>query len=308
MQNWTANILFLFSISAALGVIYLWLYLKKREAQKFPFSDAVPRLPGQGLSEKINELSFELALYFGLVPLAPVLLYAVYLQSLAINGDQVSGPAAIILLLLAAGAVSYLIIRIFRIFSERHACQLGYAGEVAVGSALNELMRQGYYVFHDIRGDNEFNIDHIAVGPNGVFAIETKAKTMSKKVSSRKAFKVTYDGESLYFSDKPRKRHRDYINQAEDGAKWVSEWLSEATGMSVKAIPVLVFPGWFINRKRPGDILVLNHNQLATLANEKSRQLDQGEITHVVYQIKQKYLDQRSGRSRYVVGEHETVN
>jgi len=291
MYNWTANLLLLFSMGAVLGVLFLWIYLKKKELRKFPFSDDVLRIPGQGLSEKMNELSFDLAISFGLVPLAPVLTYAIYLQSLSDNGRQMSGPVAVGLLLIAAGSMSYLIIRIFRILGERHAYQLGYAGEVAVAGSLNELIRDGYYIFHDIQGDRKFNIDHIAVGPNGVFAIETKVKTKSKKVPTKMAYKVFYDGEALYFPEKPKCRHKDYIEQAESGAKWVSKWLSSATGMSVKATPVLVMPGWFIERKRPGGILVLNHNQLAALERVNNARLSQEEVRCIAYQIKQKCLD-----------------
>lgn len=291
MSNWTANLLLFFSLGAVFCVVYLWMYLKKKEARKFPFSDDVLRMPGQGLSEKMSELSFDLAAYFGLVPLVPVTTYAIYLQSLLVNERQMLWPFATILLLIAAGAMSYLIIRIFRILGEIHAYQLGYAGEVAVAGSLNELIRDGYYIFHDIQGDRKFNIDHIAVGPNGVFAIETKVKTKSKKVPSKMAYKVFYDGEALYFPEKPKYRHKDYIEQAESGAKWVSKWLSSATGMSVKVTPVLVMPGWFIERKRPGGILVLNHNQLATLVRENKIRLSQDEVDRIVYQIKQKCLD-----------------
>lgn len=53
--------------------------------------------------------------------------------------------------------------------------RLGWEGELATGEQLNRLYAQGYDVFHDIDGGG-FNIDHVAVGPAGVFAIETKAR------------------------------------------------------------------------------------------------------------------------------------
>ncbi|MBN1547047.1 MAG: NERD domain-containing protein [Syntrophaceae bacterium] len=54
--------------------------------------------------------------------------------------------------------------------------RLGYEGEMATGQELNMLMLEGYHVFHDFPADR-FNIDHIVVSPNGVIAIETKAKS-----------------------------------------------------------------------------------------------------------------------------------
>jgi len=289
---WTVNLVLLLSFSAGLGVFYLWIYLKKREARKFPFADDVLRSPGESLSRKTEELSFDLSMNFGLIPLAPVMVYAVYLQMFAIDGE-VPPAVAVTLLLMASAVVSYLLIRIYRILGERHYYQLGYAGEVAVGNALNELMRQGYYVFHDVKGDGEYNIDHIVVGPTGVFAVETKARTKSKKVPAKSAYKVGYDGEYLYFPDCPSAKQGDFIGQAERGAKWVGKWLSEATGETVNAIPVLVMPGWFIERTGPGGVLVLNHNQLEALTKQSDGRLGQKAIKCIAYQIKQRCLNEK---------------
>lgn len=51
----------------------------------------------------------------------------------------------------------------------------GAAGEEAVGEILESLREQGWCVIHDVsfgRG----NIDHIVVGPGGIFTIETKSR------------------------------------------------------------------------------------------------------------------------------------
>lgn len=51
----------------------------------------------------------------------------------------------------------------------------GAEGEEVVGKALEELRAEGWCVIHDVsfgRG----NIDHIVVGPGGIFTIETKSR------------------------------------------------------------------------------------------------------------------------------------
>lgn len=51
----------------------------------------------------------------------------------------------------------------------------GAEGEEAVGEILEGLRERGWYVIHDVsfgRG----NIDHIVVGPGGIFTIETKSR------------------------------------------------------------------------------------------------------------------------------------
>jgi hypothetical protein len=45
--------------------------------------------------------------------------------------------------------------------------RLGFKGERAVGEELNQLLRQGFHVFHDLPFDS-FNIDHVIVGPTAL--------------------------------------------------------------------------------------------------------------------------------------------
>ncbi|MEP6843953.1 MAG: nuclease-related domain-containing protein, partial [Pseudolysinimonas sp.] len=55
------------------------------------------------------------------------------------------------------------------------AWQKGANGEVAVGAALDRLTPLGVQVLHDRRiPGTKANIDHIAVGPRGVFVIDAK--------------------------------------------------------------------------------------------------------------------------------------
>jgi len=50
----------------------------------------------------------------------------------------------------------------------------GAIGEEQVGKVLEPLRAQGYTLIHDL-DSGRGNIDHVVVGPNGVFIIETKA-------------------------------------------------------------------------------------------------------------------------------------
>jgi hypothetical protein len=52
----------------------------------------------------------------------------------------------------------------------------GASAESAVGAELDELIRDGYIVMHDVMFGGEGNLDHIVSGPNGVFLVETKFK------------------------------------------------------------------------------------------------------------------------------------
>ncbi|GJM24502.1 MAG: hypothetical protein DHS20C16_09170 [Phycisphaerae bacterium] len=56
---------------------------------------------------------------------------------------------------------------------------------------MEQTREKGYRVYHDIQCDG-FNIDHVLIGPGGVFVIETK--TASKPTKGNATIK--YDGES----------------------------------------------------------------------------------------------------------------
>jgi len=50
----------------------------------------------------------------------------------------------------------------------------GAAGEELVGNALESLRDRGWYALHDVQLDRG-NIDHVLIGPAGIFTIETKS-------------------------------------------------------------------------------------------------------------------------------------
>jgi hypothetical protein len=58
----------------------------------------------------------------------------------------------------------------------------GIEGEKAVGQFLERLREQRYQVFHDLVGDG-FNVDHVLIGPAGVFTIETKTSSPSTLIA-----------------------------------------------------------------------------------------------------------------------------
>jgi hypothetical protein len=278
-----------FPPALVIAYLFTWSYIKKRSNRKFPFADAVLRNPGDSLAEKMRDLSMDMGLYFPLTALIPLYFYAVYLQMEADRQQAATWFVPIVLGGFGLLAALWFLFKYMRALKELHRYRIGYAGEVAVGNALNQLMLQGYRVFHDIQGDKKFNIDHLLVGPTGVFAVETKTKTKMKKIEGRQAFKVIYDGKSLYFPDRPNTPHRAFLEQSKRNAKWVSNWLSEATGHPVKVQPVLVLPGWYIDVKKPGSVRVLNHKQvqaMTTVSNEKP--LDKPEIVRNVHQIQQR--------------------
>jgi hypothetical protein len=69
----------------------------------------------------------------------------------------------------------------FRPSEQARTWQRGAHGERRTARLLDRLTRDGYVVFHDLAvpGKTSANVDHLAIGPTGVFVIDSKQWTGS---------------------------------------------------------------------------------------------------------------------------------
>ena len=143
----------------------------------------------------------------------------------------------------------------------------GIAGEKSVGQFLEQFRANGYDVFHDIPGDStkgeKHNIDHVLIGPGGVFTIETK---YAQKPAKGQCI-VERDGDELKINGMIPERNP--IIQAKAQGREVSQILEASTGQKYAVQPIVVYPGWFVQNKTPDtSVLVLNEKMIAhALAN-----------------------------------------
>lgn len=151
----------------------------------------------------------------------------------------------------------YILVRVWRLFGILRITNLGREGEEYVGQELTLLMCRGAHVFHDI--PYKFgNIDHIVVGNDKVFAIETKAvrKLQSQSNKTGRDSTVVFDGHQLIF---PHMKTDDPIKQAQRHAKHIREVLKNNCGLSMEVVPVVALPGWFVRIESAGkEVLVIN--------------------------------------------------
>jgi hypothetical protein len=182
----------------------------------------------------------------------------------------------------------YLLLKTIRLLEQRRTVRLGYEGELAVGQELNQLMIDGYRVFHDFPGE-KFNIDHIIVGRAGVLAVETKTRSKPTSHNRRLDATVVYDGKVLNF---PTGKDRSALEQARRQSQWLTRWLANAVGEPLKVTPILALPGWFVERTGPGGIPVINPRQIKSLLRSgKTPCLSDGLITRVAHQLEQRCRD-----------------
>lgn len=169
-------------------------------------------------------------------------------------------------------------IKIVRLWKKWKDYKLGCDGERIVGESLEKLREKGYKVFHDIVNEG-FNIDHIIVGPGGIFTIETK--TISKKGSS----KILYDGSDIkidgFTSD------RNPITQVRGQVYWLENFIAEHdTKLNVKVKPVIVYPGWYVIQEvYDAEVWVLNIKALPSFLEKREVSLNQEQINLIASYI-----------------------
>lgn len=165
---------------------------------------------------------------------------------------------------LFACGVALAIWKIRRVWREIATWKLGENGEQYVGQILETEMRPlGYDVFHDIqieKSGRKMNIDHVLVGPNGVYLVETKAWRKPEKGSPE----IEYKKGMLYragqkVDDKP-------IREALGLAKTASQLFYDLTGRKYYVKPILVFAGWYhrVDMTHDSPILFLNEKRISS--------------------------------------------
>jgi hypothetical protein len=223
------------------------------QRNRSPLKDKPLRNPGQSAEERLWDV-----LYDRLLP--P---FAIALFLLVMAGMEwwryffPLPPNPGLHTVVAALALGYAVFRLVRSLPEIRALRQGRDGERAVGQFLERLREKGYQVFHDVVGTG-FNVDHILIGPAGIYTVETKTYSKPEKGDS----KIVFEGETLLVNG--RTPERNPIVQARAQARWLRELLAEGTGKRFPVMPVILFPGWFIEQGKDTtrDLWVLNPKAL----------------------------------------------
>ncbi len=150
-----------------------------------------------------------------------------------------------------------------------------------MGQYLEGLRTDGYQVFHDITGPN-FNLDHVVIGPGGIFTIETKAYSKPKRGNPQ----ISFQGQTLTIGDHPTEPN--LISQAKDQANGLGNILKESTGQGYGIKPVIVFPGWFVaplSAQQKETLWILNPKALPSCLKRTPTQLNPEQIHLAAYHL-----------------------
>ena len=269
-----------------LAGLALWRKKNRKTRAPFPENAKLLRGPGETLRRKLADLD-ERSTYEVLIAFILPLIVGVGIAQIATHLEGTEQLVGLALATLALLISLVLVIRRLVNGIERwRNTWLGYFGERIVAESLEELKPQGFRIFHDVpAGDtkNPFNIDHVIVGPSGVFAVETKTRRKGRARPGFAEHQIIYDGQVLAY---PWGEDRHGLDQAARQAAWLQSSLEQLLGQSVRVQPLLTFPGWMVITRAPGAVTVLNPKQIpAALALRGTPALDDRQIDLISRQL-----------------------
>ncbi len=177
-------------------------------------------------------------------------------------------------------ATAYCIFRIFRLRKEIRNLNQAEKGERRVSELLTQLRRKRYVAFDDLLVDQS-NIDHVLVGPGGIFAIETKAYN----IFGNGCVGVDESG-VLRLGNKPA--IKDPLRQAARSAEKVAKILKERVRKDFDVTPVLIFPGWTLRgAKAETGVVVLNDDMVSDFFESRRTVLLDEQITNICSHLDQ---------------------
>jgi Nuclease-related domain len=279
-----------FALSA---IAILWWERRKRGSRSpFPSDLRLLRAPGEEQLKVVNRLDQDFLFLTLAAALTPCLAAVLVLEGVrrlpgwwTVAGLCAVGAALVAVYGLAARwAVKRL--------RERGLRYLGYVGERVVAEELEPLKAGGWGVFHNVpceNGREKFNIDHVAVGPGGVFAIETDTRRKGAALEGREDYKVFFDGEQLTW---PWGEDQQGVSQALRNAQWLQQWLRKTTGEKLDVTPVLALPGWTVEAPAQAHVRVVNPSWLPDLlAGTNAAPLSSKDVEVCARQLQQRCRD-----------------
>lgn len=229
--------------------------------RKSPIKEPPLRDAGASIQDRFNALLYD-RLFFWIVGgaffvAASVQEWLRYYKNTPPSPKFITGLACVVCVVVA--------VKVLETMKELRCLQLGLSGEKAVAEKLDELRAHGYHVIHDIPGDS-FNVDHVVVGPTGVFVVETKTRSKVEGPDAR----VDYDGQTIRVAG--FEPDRDPIKQVRASSDFIQTLIKNKIGLDIAIQPVVVFPGWWVNEPKPTpDVWVLNETRLlGYIKNERN--------------------------------------
>lgn len=279
MQTSGLLLIVLYLVIYAGLVAAVWAWRLNRRQERPPTPEKLLRAPGESLRRKLESFDNQLLLQLLAGGLLPLLVMALGLYGLGQADPGAQTWGLIFLLLLVAGGVFMSARWLIQILDRRRNHYLGYFGERVVGERLEALRQQGYLVFHDVpalEAQPTFNLDHVVVGPTGIFAIETKTRRKGASRPGLAEHKIVAREGTLQF---PWGADAHGLKSTLERARWLQEWAYQILGYQAPVVPVLTFPGWWVEDLGHGPVRVTNPQQILPLVKAGAAVLSEDQVS-----------------------------
>lgn len=162
--------------------------------------------------------------------------------------------------------VRTLLARALGVHTDERAWRRGARGEELVAARLAKLPAGSWFVFHDLPiGDRGANVDHLVIGPGGVFSLNTKNLTGKVWVAERT---LLHNG-----------RKTDYLPKARREGERVAGLLSTAVRWPVAVRPVVVvICDDFTVKAQPPDVSVVARRRITPWLTAQPAVLDAHQV------------------------------
>lgn len=214
------------------------------------FPIAALRSPGESTRFRIDRTNGEIAAFATAIGAIPLALYAALLSYVHFLWLDLGWMETGYFGILSAGFILYGTNKIKRLKARRRRLHIRYEGQLAVAQEVNRLIPEGCRVYHDFPTDH-FHIDHIIVGPQGVFTVTTKVVSRSRYRQNQ----AMLDGQRIVFD---RRSDNQTVAYAAFQASWLAKWLLTATGEALVVQPILTLPGWQIKTLRKAKVTAVD--------------------------------------------------
>jgi hypothetical protein len=243
---------------------------------RFPRQPKSQPVAGQSLDEAIRKM-VERDAWEAVVPAALITMIAIWEWVRWLS--PMPGPE--LLTAIALAAIGWASMKVRRARTTVEHLKLGLDSEREVTDALEQLRDRGYRVFHDIPGPG-FTAEHLLVGPQGLFLVQSRTRTKPARGVGR----IRYDGETLTVAGQGG--DRDPIQQAMAQARWVADLVSDSSGRNCFVRPVMLFPGWFVERlTKTTSVWVLNPKMLPVVVDREPARLGPEDIQLIASHVSQ---------------------
>jgi hypothetical protein len=259
-----------------------------RQGRQSPLAREIERFPGQSLVQRLDEMNEEIRVRAIALLALPLAIYGAYVSVLYFQQRPFNPIEAAVVGVIALAFLIDALVKLRRRIREKRRTRIACDGETIVGQALNRLMLSGWRVFHDFPAE-AFKIDHVVVGAPGVFAVATRTRVPRKISDRNEDATVEYDGRALHFPDGT---DIAMLEQAEQKAQWLANWLGRAIGQELYVRAVLALPGWLIRRTAAEGMPVVDPKRFDSLFQHvKSHTLAPETVAQIVAQLEQRCQD-----------------